>query len=56
MIKWCPQKLTGSLWGSRVGKGTAKVLSTVSYPGSCHAFWTGFGVEAMISRALSAKP
>lgn len=42
--------------GSHVSKGTAKFLSTVSYPASCYAFWTGFGVGAKISEALSAEP
>lgn len=56
MIKWYPQKSMGSLWGSCVSKGTAKVLSAVSYPGSCHAFCTGVGVGTIISEALSAKP
>lgn len=36
MIKWHPQKFTGEVYGGAIiRKGTAEVLSALSYPGSC---------------------
>lgn len=54
MIKWCPQKFKRSLEGAMPIK--VQQNFSLSYPGSCYAFWTGFGVGAKISEALSAEP